>query len=83
MQNLSQNKVYYFCNFRDTLFNQKSREIRFSTKSPGRWHNRHTDIATYRLNWPRGQFSERANNALDKELEEHSFFSFLVNSLYA
>ena len=43
----------------DTLFIQKSpdhREVGFP-----RWHTQQTDIATGRLNWPKGQISENIN----------------------
>ena len=45
-----------FVNFSDKLFDQKS--LRFRVPADGEDNTRKMDIATYRLNRPRGQFSK-------------------------
>ena len=48
-----------FCYFRDMLFDQKSPV--HTVPGTGRWHKHtHTNIIKYRLNQPRGLFSENS-----------------------
>ena len=51
--------VSLFCNFSEKLFDQKSPVL--AVPGLGPWHaqnQRQTDIATYKLNQPRGLFIE-------------------------
>ena len=47
--------MHVTCNISHTVFDQKSPALSVPVVDGG---DIHTDIATYRLSWPRGQFSE-------------------------
>ena len=52
-----QKKVSQFCNFGKKLFGQKS-PVQAAMVHTDRQNQTQEDIATYKLNWPRGRFSE-------------------------
>ena len=54
-------KGFIVLQFGETLIDQKSQALLVPVVNggDGLTHPQPTDIATYRLNWPRGQFSEK------------------------